>query len=268
MTATARNSQLDQIIDDCRALSRKVRDYDVRITSITERGAYARIRPLLAALEDAIVRYAEKRARAGARDGTARTSPVALAFQDVLTRAAATRPAVPVNPAVKREPGVAVTFPPSDFSPAEILQFLALNQKTGEARIRTPNETFYIQLSNGEITSAVGTATPKGLRLGDILVDRKVISGPDLESVVDGCRREKVRLGRALVDRQFADRDDVMDALHHQAFQLFRRMLGLEVVEMTFQTCDVPVESDSLQLCVAQALLEGVAAGDRDHRVD
>ena len=179
------------------------------------------------------------------------------ALKDVEQRSA-------VAPVALRFP--TTTFSGTVYSPAEVLQFLALNKKTGEARMRLPGEVVKIALVAGDVVSAASSNTPPALRLGELLVAQGSIDDKALNAFLDAHHGERIKLGKALEEEKLVSSDDVYKALRRQASALFARCLKAENVDVEFTPLEIARQDFSADL--VSMLLEGTVEADSDSRKD
>lgn len=157
------------------------------------------------------------------------------------------------------QPRDRVLFPRRTFTFSEVLQFLAFNMKSGTLRVRTRSEFASIEISDGVVVRARSDGTPRGERLGEILVASELISEEALERLLEENAGRGMALGRILVEGSILSLEDLIGALREQAIGLFRRLIAEADVVMDFTPGERSEKDDDLQLCVANALLEGTS---------
>jgi hypothetical protein len=111
-----------------------------------------------------------------------------------------------------------------DFSLGEILQLIGYQRKTGILSIEGEEDTVSISFSDGKIVEADSLKRHIDNRLGNLLVRAQKIRPEALAPILEEQRRSGVRLGTLLVSRKVISLDDLRDALRTQTLNLIYRI--------------------------------------------
>jgi len=130
------------------------------------------------------------------------------------------------------------------ISLSELLGFLAFGHKTGVLWIDTPDENFMIGMTDGNVSYASSDRTPDGLRLGEVLVRRGMLTRKQLRRFLDWHGQEKQGLsGEALLATGLINDNDLRGALAAQIQELFHRIIATKNAVYRFR--------DGMQVMVA-----------------
>lgn len=147
---------------------------------------------------------------------------------------------------------------------SEILSFLASFNKSGTLEVSTFDETFRLGLHDGQIVFATSDSSPPGNRLGDILIEIEAIDVRTLDAFMDS-NQSRQRIGEALVQDELVTREHLRAALELQTQRLFGRLFAATDATFSFfEERDIPMHT--VQMNVAQLLLESAEKSDQDHR--
>ncbi|MEA2530574.1 MAG: hypothetical protein QOG89_2218 [Thermomicrobiales bacterium] len=115
-----------------------------------------------------------------------------------------------------------------DFGVADLLQMLALRRHTGRLTITTDEIEVVIFVDEGRL--ALATASDPGLRLGQMLVGRKVLRASRLRAALreQAQSNESRSLGEILVEHGWVQESDLAHGLHEQAVAVLSRLLDAE----------------------------------------
>jgi hypothetical protein len=120
-----------------------------------------------------------------------------------------------------------------------ILQILTSENKTGVLQFVQGNRIRSIYLSDGKIVAASGR---EGLRLGQILYDKGLISQEQLQEALDKARETDKRVGEVLLDLGYIDENRLKELIR---YQIREAVLDISFwVEGDFEYRDFPVEFD------------------------
>ncbi len=124
------------------------------------------------------------------------------------------------------------------FSLAEIFQSLALNRHTGTLCIHVvegdTQTTRYIRFAEGDITF-VSPASPKGFRLGEILVRQGKLTDSQVCEALVIQRETGEKLGQTLIARGLVSHEDIAEALGAQLREEIYDLFFLEDAEFEFK---------------------------------
>ncbi|MEZ6197651.1 MAG: DUF4388 domain-containing protein [Planctomycetota bacterium] len=161
-----------------------------------------------------------------------------------------------------------VRFPPGMFRLTDILQLLAAHQKTGSIRVECPNEVIDIHLQDGDITAAHSVDGPERTRLGEVLVERGVITRDQLKIILAASQKSERKIGALLREWVNISEADVAAALHDQIKVLFQRALSSPDACIVFRPATSVTENeyDTARLNVMSILLESIADAEGPDR--
>jgi Lar family restriction alleviation protein len=120
-----------------------------------------------------------------------------------------------------------------------ILQILSSENKTGVLQFVQGNRIRSIYIKNGKIVAASGR---EGLRLGQILYDKGLISQEQLQEALDKARETDKRVGEVLLDLGYIEENGLKELIR---YQIREAVLDISFwVEGDFEYRDCPVEFD------------------------
>jgi Lar family restriction alleviation protein len=120
-----------------------------------------------------------------------------------------------------------------------ILQILTSENKTGVLQFVQGNRIRSIYIKNGKIVAASGR---EGLRLGQILSDKGLISQEQLQEALDKARETDKRVGEVLLDLGYIEENRLKELIR---YQIREAVLDISFwVEADFEYRDCPVEFD------------------------
>lgn len=142
----------------------------------------------------------------------------------------------------------------------DLLGFLSAQRKTGLLEVSTPDETFSVELLDGDIVHAQVSRTLPEQRLGDLLVAQGTIDRLTLETVRDEWPTE--RLGVVLLRENYVTTDALLTALQTQIQLLFNRLFTAPITRFSFWT-GPPIHADQgMRLNAIALILEGARTFD------
>src|SRR5436190_1498387 len=95
---------------------------------------------------------------------------------------------------------------------ADVFQMLSRGKSSGLLRVQAPEGTRYIELLDGLISLA-GRST-QYIELGDLLLARKAIDFPKLETATKIHKENGMVLGQVLIEMNYVTKPDLENALH------------------------------------------------------
>ena len=120
-----------------------------------------------------------------------------------------------------------------------LLQILSSENKTGVLQFVQGNRIRSIYIRNGKIVAASGR---EGLRLGQILYDKGLISQEQLQEVLEKARETDKRVGEVLLDLGYIEEKGLKELIR---YQIREAVLDISFwVEGDFEYRDCPVEFD------------------------
>lgn len=106
----------------------------------------------------------------------------------------------------------------------ELLSFISSSQKSGILSVRSPAESFLVQLEDGRVVYARGDATPREERLGQLLLRSGALRREQLEEALASRGERDLRLGDLLEQRGLVTPEALQAALGEQVQRLFHRL--------------------------------------------
>lgn len=167
-----------------------------------------------------------------------------------------------------QDKGTTPSYDPGEFaghsrviSVPEVLEFLSVTNKTGMLHVATRRENFVLELAKGEVVHASSDSTPKGGRLGEILVAQGAITETKL---VEFLRKNKGKgmLGKALQDENLISSDALAEALGRQIQSVFTRLFAAEEAYFIFREGAPENTNAGLHMNVTSLLLESATSLD------
>ena len=116
----------------------------------------------------------------------------------------------------------------------ELLSFLNTINKSGTVQVTTFEETFTIVMQDGQIVHAISSASPRGCRLGDVLVGQGSTTHSELNAFLRRHSSGGGCIGDSVVTEGIVTRDQLKFALEAQVKQLFQRMFSAKDATFSF----------------------------------
>jgi hypothetical protein len=153
-------------------------------------------------------------------------------------------------------------FPGSRFNVCEVLQLIAFFRKTGTIRIWLPEETISIDIREGHVVDLSSDNSPRGTRLGEILVSQGALTREQLDSYLLRHAGTHQRIGRGLRRAGLINRKRICAALRRQLTLAVARSLAFGSVTVELVPLRNPYGSMDLWLDLNAVLLEAMASVD------
>lgn len=156
-------------------------------------------------------------------------------------------------------------FPPGMFRLADILQLVAAHQKSGVVRVKLEKETIEIHLSEGDLTAAQSIDGPVEVRIGQLLVNKGLITQDQLKIVLAANKKSEAKIGQLLREWINLGDEAVSEALRDQLKLLFQRALEHPEANVSFVPAALVEnhrDSDTARLNVMGMLLESLAESE------
>lgn len=141
----------------------------------------------------------------------------------------------------------------------ELLQFIALNRKTGKLILTRRDGTGVVVLRAGRIIYAASNSVRE--TFGSILVCRGLVSEPTLMEALEKQQAEggKKRLGAILVEMGKVTEDDLREVMHHQTGVVIEELFQWSTGFFKFDAMQIP-ERGEIEVDAKDFLdMEGVA---------
>jgi len=150
------------------------------------------------------------------------------------------------------------------LSGPDLVSFLGVQQKTGLLEIRTPNQSFTLELDAGQVAHLQSNRTGKGERLGDILVEMGIV---DQRAVEDAYRANpRGRVGELLLNNGLVKQEQLFEALQRQIHVLFQRLASEPMERFTFWAGPLLHAQERLRLNATALMLEAARVKDERGR--
>jgi hypothetical protein len=141
---------------------------------------------------------------------------------------------------------------------AEIMQFLAMSEKSGKLSFTTGTEEGLLVFRDGKIIYAASSSLRE--TLGSIVIAMKLVTESELAEALGRQHKtgEDKRLGKILVEMGVLTGADLQKVLHHQVLNVLREMFSWESGFFMFRNLSLEdhgeVEVDARDLVVEQPL--------------
>jgi len=144
----------------------------------------------------------------------------------------------------------------------ELVGFLSHSGKSGLLWITSAAETFVLEFARGSLVHATSNAQPVAFRLGEILLEQRLIEQAELTRLIDAAKSADDMLGSYLVRSGRLRHEDLQRALAIQVQQLFHRLMDAENALYRFQEGAQLLRSYGLEVNITQLLLESARKKD------
>ncbi len=144
----------------------------------------------------------------------------------------------------------------------DLIEALHAQGQSGILRLSYPEDTIELHFCSGGLIHAFSHKSPRGLRLGDLLVSASALTGSELRSALAQHLETQRPLGEVLTRGGWVTEDDLEDALDHQIRAVFRRIWSQPQATYTFEPGLPDTPGDRAEWNVTQLLLEGARAED------
>lgn len=141
----------------------------------------------------------------------------------------------------------------------ELLQFIALNRKTGKLTLTRRDGTGVVVLRSGRIIYAASNSVRE--TFGSILVCRGLVSEPTLMEALQKQQAAggKKRLGAILVEMGKVTEDDLREVMHHQTGVVIQELFQWSTGFFKFEAMEIP-ERGEIEVDAKDFLdMEGIA---------
>lgn len=150
------------------------------------------------------------------------------------------------------------------LSGPDLVSFLGVQQKTGLLEIRTPNQSFTLELDAGQVAHLQSNRAGKGERLGDILVEMGIV---DRRAVEEAYRAHpRGRVGELLLNNGLVKQEQLFEALQRQIHVLFQRLASEPMERFTFWAGPLLHAQERLRLNATALMLEAARVKDERGR--
>jgi hypothetical protein len=130
------------------------------------------------------------------------------------------------------------------LSYSTLLQMLSSESKTGILEFSRGKTQISLCLKDGKILAASGNG---GLRLGQLLYDKKLISQERLQEALQKASQSGRRVGEVLLDLGYVSEDELRDLIHHQIREAVMDLSLWGEGEFTYQECQVEFDQRGVE---------------------
>lgn len=148
----------------------------------------------------------------------------------------------------------------------ELVGFLSHSGKSGLLWVISSVETFVLEFSRGSLVHATSNAPPVAFRLGEILLEQKLLEPAELARLIGDAKSADDMLGSFLVRSGRLRHKDLQRALSIQVQQLFHRLMDAENALYRFQEGAQLLRSHGLEVNITQLLLESARKKDEERQ--
>ncbi len=148
----------------------------------------------------------------------------------------------------------------------ELVGFLSHSGKSGLLWVTSSSETFVLEFARGSLVHATSNAQPVAFRLGEILLEQKMIEPTELIRLVEAAKSADDMLGSYLVRSGRLRHEDLQRALAIQVQQLFHRLMDAENALYRFQEGAQLLRSYGLEVNITHLLLESARKKDEERQ--
>ncbi|MBK7645322.1 MAG: hypothetical protein IPJ19_20180 [Planctomycetes bacterium] len=169
----------------------------------------------------------------------------------------------------ERVPPIGLSLPPSRthrllltgsqelLAAQDVVSLLAARRLVGSLELKTARESFTIELDSGEVAH-MHTDTPvRGERLGDILVQRGILTPTQIENI--RVRNQRGRIGEALLLGNWVTEAQLLTALETQIHLLIGRLCRAESHQFAFWQGPLILARPRVRIGVGDLLLAPAA---------
>jgi hypothetical protein len=123
----------------------------------------------------------------------------------------------------------------------DLVGFFQVQAKTGVLEIEHPSENFRLEFEGGALLHAASTNSPRGERLGEILVRRGALTEARLTAFLKNLSKGE-RLGAALLRDEGIGESELTAAVEEQVLGIFVRLARLPGCRFTFRECTLDTD--------------------------
>jgi Lar family restriction alleviation protein len=141
-----------------------------------------------------------------------------------------------------------------------ILQILSSENKTGILQFVQGNRIRSIYMKNGKIVAASGR---EGLRLGQILCDKGLISQEQLQEALEKARETDKRVGEVFLDFGYIDEDGLKELIRYQIREAVLDISFWAEGDFEYRNCPIEFDKRGLEdVSTMGVILEAAARRD------
>jgi hypothetical protein len=142
---------------------------------------------------------------------------------------------------------MALTGTLKDFGIADILQLIGQQQKTGVLYLKSKKKEVQVQFKDGQIVSVSISKRKRRELIGEMLVRAELLNQQQLERALEAQQRTLQRLGDILVDERLVTRQRFEQIVQLQATETLYELFTWKSGTYEFEQREVQVEPDAMK---------------------
>jgi hypothetical protein len=151
------------------------------------------------------------------------------------------------------------------LEPMMVFQVTGICGLTGRMKFITEDNVASFWVREGGLLYA--TIDTRKKKIGEFLIERKMITGKQLDDALKVSQKEKKRIGNVLIDKGYLDRDSLEDAIHEQIKEVVYEVLPWKKGQFVFFAGTEPEDEDILlDIRMDHLILEGLRRIDESSR--
>lgn len=131
-----------------------------------------------------------------------------------------------------------------DFGPADILQLLSIQRKTGILTLEGRMDRIRLLFHEGNIVSAESKRRGEANRLGKVLVKKGLIKEEELQTALEEQRATGAKVGNILIKKGIVERRQIQEILTSQITETVVHLFAWKEGTYEFVPHGVPVDKD------------------------
>ena len=151
------------------------------------------------------------------------------------------------------------------LEPMMVFQVTGICGLTGRMKFITEDNVASFWVREGGLLFA--TIDTRKKKIGEFLIERKMITGEQLDDALEESQNEKKRIGNILIDKGYLDRESLEDAIHEQIKEVVYEVLPWKKGQFVFFAGTEPEDEDILlDIRMDHLILEGLRRIDESSR--
>ncbi len=150
---------------------------------------------------------------------------------------------------------MALTGTLKDFGIADILQLIGQQAKSGVLHLKNKEDEVHVHMADGCVVSAEYAGRKQRERLGAMLVRAKLLEPGDVERALEAQQRSLRKLGDILVEMRLVTREDLKEITALQTTETVYRLFRWTSGTYQFEPCLVEWDRETVTPMRAEAVL-------------
>jgi hypothetical protein len=142
-----------------------------------------------------------------------------------------------------------------DFGIAEILQLIGQQAKSGVLHLESRDALIHIAIAEGNVVRAEAAGRKTRERLGNLLVRAEIITAAELSYALDAQKRSLRRLGDILVEMKLVSKEDLREMTALQTTETVFRLFHWKSGTYEFEPGDVEWDPETVTPLRAESVL-------------